>query len=144
VKKTFNAVATREGKWWVVDVDGVGVTQGRTTAEAEGMAVDLVSAMRELPESAFEVKMEFRLPDDTATEIAEARAAQKAAAAATSTAAAKSRQALRGILAAGLSKRDAARVLGVTPQRVSQLSSETSAGRLSSKATRSSRSSQQH
>lgn len=121
---TFSAVATREGKWWVVDVDGVGVTQGRTVREAEEMATDLVTAMRGLKAGEFTVAIEYRLPGADGQKVAEARQAQLAAVAAQKGAAQKIRAVLGTMLAAGLSKRDAAQVLGVSPQRVSQLSAE--------------------
>lgn len=131
--KTFNAVATREGKWWVVDVDGVGVTQGRTADEAEEMAADLVHGMLQIPVDTFKVVVDFQVPGVAAGEVAAAREAQKYADAARKTAATKIRSALASILGAGLTKRDAARVLGVSPQRVSQLSGGTSVARLRSK-----------
>ncbi len=40
---TYRAVATREGRWWAVDVEGVGHTQGRDLIEARRMAADLVT-----------------------------------------------------------------------------------------------------
>ena len=40
---TYRAVATREGRWWAVDVEGVGHTQGRDLGEARRMAADLVT-----------------------------------------------------------------------------------------------------
>lgn len=119
--KTFNAVATREGKWWVVNVEGVGVTQGRTTSEAEFMATDLVTAVLQLA-GEFEVHVDFHLPGDGDKQVAEAREAQQAASAAMEGAAAKIRAALGMVLAEGVTKKDAARLLRVSPQRVSQLS----------------------
>ncbi|PKW14992.1 hypothetical protein [Saccharopolyspora spinosa] len=44
-KRQFEATATREGKWWVVEVEDVGATQGRNVAEAREMAKDLVAAV---------------------------------------------------------------------------------------------------
>jgi hypothetical protein len=119
--KTFNAVATREGKWWVVEVEGVGTTQGRTTEEAEFMAADVVVAMLQLDPGEFEVNVVFRLPGDADKQVAEARQANQAATIAQKSAAAAIRTALSMVLAEGISKKDAAHVLGVSPQRVSQL-----------------------
>ncbi|HEX9335655.1 MAG TPA: hypothetical protein VF892_07205 [Pseudonocardiaceae bacterium] len=34
---TYKASATREGRFWVIEVAGVGVTQGRTVPEAKEM-----------------------------------------------------------------------------------------------------------
>lgn len=120
--KTFDAVATREGKWWVVKVDGVGTTQGRTTDEAEQMAIDLVAAMLEIDPSEVEVTIDFHLPGDGDKQVAEAREAHRKALLAMETAAAKIRSALSMVLATGITKKDAARLLRVSPQRVSQLS----------------------
>lgn len=117
----YQATATREGRWWVVDVPGVGVTQGRTTREAERMAADLVSVMLEVPAEEVAVEVEFRLGGELADEVRGAKQAQHEAAEAQRRAAERSRGALRRVLAAGLSKQDAARVLGISAQRVSQL-----------------------
>jgi DNA-binding PucR family transcriptional regulator len=122
--KTFEAVATREGKWWVVDVDGVGATQGRTTSEAQEMAEDLVTAMLGVTAKDFVVDIVYRLPDDLAVEFEEARRQQRLAEEAQQRAAAASRKLVHNVLAAGLSKRDAARVLGLSPQRISQLTAD--------------------
>jgi hypothetical protein len=121
--KTFNAEATRDGKWWLVKVDGVGTPQGRNTEDAEHMAVGLVQAMRGLDPSEYEVNVTFRLPGDADKQVAEARKANVAATIAQKSAATAIRAALGSILATGISKKDAAHVLGVSPQRVSQLSS---------------------
>jgi DNA-directed RNA polymerase specialized sigma subunit len=120
--KTFDAVATREGKWWVVQVEGVGATQGRTTDEAERMAADLVVAMLELDPHEVEVNIDFHLPGDGDKQVAEAREAHRTALLAMEAAAGKIRSALGMVLATGVTKKDAARLLRVSPQRVSQLS----------------------
>lgn len=119
--KTYTATATREGHWWVVDVPGVGVTQGRTTREAERMAVDLVAVMSGVPIDGVSVTVEFRLVGALADEVRSAKQAQSDAEKAQRRAADLSRAAVRQVLAAGLSKQDAARVLGLSAQRISQL-----------------------
>ena len=122
--KTFGAIATRDGKWWVVDVAGVGATQGRTTTEAQEMAEDLVTAMLGIAPSEFVVDIVYRLPDELAVEFEDARRQQRLAEDAQRDAATASRKLVQHVLATGLSKRDAARVLGLSPQRISQLSAE--------------------
>ncbi|MGX7825330.1 hypothetical protein ACTG9Q_09570 [Actinokineospora sp. 24-640] len=57
--KTYQATARREDEWWVVEVDGVGVTQGRSTAEAHRMAVDLVAVMTGVPVGTVEVTVDL-------------------------------------------------------------------------------------
>jgi hypothetical protein len=54
---TYRAVATREGRWWAVDVEGVGHTQGRDLGDARRMAADLVSIMRGVPEESIEINL---------------------------------------------------------------------------------------
>ena len=73
--KTYNATATREGRWWVVDVPDIGVTQGRTTREAERMAVDLVAIMLDISVEQVSVNVDFQLSDELANEVHIAREA---------------------------------------------------------------------
>ena len=65
---TYRAVATREGRWWAVDVEGVGLTQGRDLGDALRMATDLVSLMRGVPEDSVEINLVTRdqLPEGDA------------------------------------------------------------------------------
>lgn len=118
---THTARAVREGKWWVVHVDGVGVTQGRSAAEAHRMAADLVAVMTGVSEDEISVEVEFVLPGPLGEEVAAARAQAREAEQAQRKAAEQVRAALGHILAAGMSKQDAARILSVSPQRISQL-----------------------
>jgi len=116
--KVYEAIATREGRWWVIEVEGVGATQGRSVSEAREMARDLVSTMLDVSVDGVDVNIEFLVPG------VEVRAAREAVAEATKAqvrAARVSRQAAAKLREAGLTGRDAAEVLGVSPQRVSQL-----------------------
>jgi DNA-directed RNA polymerase specialized sigma24 family protein len=119
--KTYRASAHREGKWWVIDVDGVGVTQGRSTAEARRMAADLVAIMLEVPLTQVEVEIAFEVPGILGEEIRQARSETLRAEEAQRHAAEKTRAVVAHILEDGMSKQDAARILGVSPQRISQL-----------------------
>ena len=60
---TFEASARREGKHWVVTVEGVGVTQARSHGEAQEMAEDLVAVMTEQARGEFAVNVEVA-PDE--------------------------------------------------------------------------------
>lgn len=119
--KTYMATATREEDWWVVEVDGLGATQGRTTAEAQRMAVDLVAAMEDVPERDVTVDITFVPAGELAAEVRRAREETRLAAEAQARASIRMRAAVGHLLAAGMSKQDAARILKVSPQRVSQL-----------------------
>lgn len=69
--RVFKATATREGRWWVVDIEGVGVTQGRTADEARTMAAGLVDAVLNIDEP--RIAMEFAVsatPSERSTDQA--------------------------------------------------------------------------
>ncbi|WP_084144686.1 hypothetical protein [Amycolatopsis jejuensis] len=122
--KTYTATATREGGWWIVEADGIGTTQGRTTAEAQRMAVDMVALMEDVDPSEVTVDVTFVPPGGLADEVREAREATRHAAEAQEQAGRKTRAAVHRLLAAGMSKQDAARILRVAPQRISQLTKQ--------------------
>jgi len=116
---TRTAKATREGRFWVVDVPGVGVTQGRTVREARVMAADLVEVMTGQVE---DVEVRFELPDDVRDAVELARRTNAEAVRLTAVAAEGYRQAVRELVVGkGLSKADVAALLEVSPQRVHQL-----------------------
>ena len=42
-KRTFTATVSREGKWWMISVADVGLTQARRLSKANDMATELVA-----------------------------------------------------------------------------------------------------
>lgn len=122
VKQIFMAQALREGKWWVVSIDGVGTTQGKTLREAKEMAVDLISLIHEMDPTTFEVELIPVLPVKLDKEVKAARAAIVDLELRQLRVAKKSRKAAQDLVhVAGLSGKDASEVLGISAQRVSQL-----------------------
>lgn len=120
--QTYNAEAIRQGKWWVVTVEGAGTTQAKTLREAKEMATDLIAVMNDVPESAIEVNLLVILPPHLAKEVQAAKNAQRDVEVRQAKAAQKSRKvAYELVKVAGLSGKDASEVLGLSPQRVSQL-----------------------
>lgn len=117
----YRARAVREGKWWVVDVDGVGVTQGRTTGEVRRMGIDLISLVTGARLDDVIIEVDFVVPGPLGEEVAAARSQAREADQAQRRAAKLVREAVQHILDAGMSKQDAARILSVSPQRISQL-----------------------
>jgi hypothetical protein len=113
-------MAIREGGWWVVDIEGVGVTQGRSVAEATKMAQALVVDLLEVPPGAFMVEVTFEVPA-LAEEVSQARRATEDAAAAQARAAEGARSVARKLKARGLSDNDVAAVLKVSRSRAQQL-----------------------
>lgn len=118
----YTAVVTREGRGWVVDVLGVGTTQARNLAEAKDMAIDLVSITRQVPAASITVDIQTKLDAELEAEVQHARAAIHELEQRQQQVASTSRSVARKLVrSAGLTGRDAAVVLGVSPQRVSQL-----------------------
>lgn len=114
--------AVREGRLWVLHLDGGGVTQVRRLNQIDGAVADYVSLMRDVP--AGEVRVEVTEVDpgsDLTHAVSTAKAAQQAAVKATETAAALIRDVASTMKSRGLSGVEVATVLGVSPQRVSQL-----------------------
>lgn len=120
----YTATATREGKWWVIRVDGVGTTQARHLNEVDEWARGLIEAMTdaEVPAET-PVAITVRLGDRVDAEVDAARQATRAAEEAQREAAARARRVVNQLLAQNLTQADVATVLGVSRQRVSQLAS---------------------
>ena len=104
--------------WWIVDVDGVGVTQARTPSEAHRMAIDYIEGM--LDEPGADVELEFTGPEfHEVTALRRRQAEAERVIAETSTA---MRKAVDDLLSRGFKKADVAAMLNVSRQRVTQLS----------------------
>lgn len=118
--RTYTATATREGRWWVLEVEGVGATQSRTLDGATVEVADMIATMLDLDPADVEVDV---VP--VGEDIDEAREARQRIAVAES----ELREASGDLRAAvlrlltqdALTQRDVARVLGVSRQRVAQL-----------------------
>ena len=118
----YEAIAQRRGPAWSVEVAGIGSTEGRTAAEAREQAARLVTDQLGVPVSEVSVDVRFALESRLEQEIAEARRAAREAQHAQERAAELSRKAVRDLKSSGMTGKDVATVLGLSPQRVSQLS----------------------
>jgi DNA-directed RNA polymerase specialized sigma24 family protein len=118
---TFTVTATRWDKGWELHIDGVGVTQARKLSEADLMVRDLIARREGIDAENIEVHWTFDLGEELDSEIKAARAAVSDVERAQQEAAAKSRSVVAGLKAAGLAGNEVARVLGLSPQRISQL-----------------------
>lgn len=119
--KTFHVRARRWEHGWELHVDHVGVTQSHSLRDAEMMARELISRRVGISPDAFAVTITPEIGQGIDEEIREAREAVRVADRAQRAAAVQSREAARRLRQAGLSGRDIAQVLDVSPQRVSQL-----------------------
>lgn len=118
---TYYVLAKRWPLGWELHIDGVGVTQSRTLATAE-KTVRSYLAMDDAPDAdTADVVITPELDGNLASEAEAAREATRRAEQARDDAAAQTRKIARELKAAGMSGADVAVVLGVSPQRVSQL-----------------------
>lgn len=118
---TYTARVTREGRWWVVDVDGIGVTQARSLPDAQVMAADLVSALRDVDVAPSDVELLVDIGSDIVSAAHAAQQRARAAAKALAVAADDVRAQAQALRHTGFTGKDAAFVLGISEQRVSQL-----------------------
>lgn len=115
------AQARRSGGWWAIavpEVDGV-FTQARRLDQVPEQVADAVATMLDIDAADVEVVVEAETVADDV--VARARAARAAAEAANGEAAAAMREAAAALIAQDFTVRDAGVLLGVSPQRVSQL-----------------------
>jgi hypothetical protein len=118
---TYNAKAHREGDWWVIDVEGVGVTQAKRLDQVEDMARDMVGLMLDVDISTVDVDVAPQVGAELDGLVLSARNAADAARAAQAKATETSRATAERLHAAGYSLRDIGVLTGVSYQRIHQL-----------------------
>lgn len=117
---TYTVRAKPWARGWELHIDGVGVTQSRSLRDAERMARDYISLDTGAAPRSLRVHIVPELGglerdvEKAREAVAEADQAQRAAAA-------RSRDIAHKLRNAGLSGRDIAAVMHLSPQRVSQL-----------------------
>jgi len=117
---TYTVKAKRWANGWELHVDGEGVTQSRSLATAERTVREYLSLLhdREVDD---EITIVPELGRKLTADLAKARRAVTELAVQQKKAAALSRATARELADAGLKGAEIATVLGVSPQRVSQL-----------------------
>jgi DNA-directed RNA polymerase specialized sigma subunit len=121
--KTYTVEAVRDGKWWIlrtVEAPGA-VSQVRKLSQAEEYIREAISYTTGEPDDTLTVQVVPQFPDRVAAEIAGAKSALADLDRRQRAAAVLSRAAARDLLAEGLTGAEVAKVLRVSPQRVSQL-----------------------
>jgi predicted XRE-type DNA-binding protein len=120
----YDATARREGRWWIITIPELdAVTQARTVHEIDIMARGLVEALLDLDEGQAIVNVAVELPASVADQWSQARTLQAQADDAVRRAAAMRRDVVRTLIGREhLSQADASAILGISYQRVQQLS----------------------
>jgi len=118
---SYRATVTRDGRFWLVRVDGVGSTQARHLRELDTMAKDLITVITGEPEPEIVVDYDIRLPAEVQDHLRRSEELRAASAEAQAAAAAEVRSAARQLHEQGVGLRDVGKVLGVSHQRAHQL-----------------------
>jgi predicted RNase H-like HicB family nuclease len=124
-QQTYRAAARRTGQWWAVTVPELrGVfTQARRLDQVAEMAREAVALYLDVDPENVRIVVEPVLPDRAADSVAKLQRARLQAQQATDELAAAQAAAVHDLVGVErLSNRDAAAVLGISHQRVSQLS----------------------
>lgn len=116
---TYTAVCRRSDNWWAIGVRELkGVhTQARRLDQVADMARDAIALMLEVDPAEVQVAVEPEIPAPVADALVARRAAREAEHAAEQATA----TAVRQLLEEGYTIRDAGRMLGLSPQRISQI-----------------------
>ncbi|GGI09869.1 helix-turn-helix domain-containing protein [Egicoccus halophilus] len=123
---TYRVTATRDGDWWSLvayDVEGREVaSQSRRLDQADAAIREAIALVLDIDGDAFEVDIS---PDlrrvDVSDDTLEALELRRALAELSDRARRRTPAAVAELRAAGLTVRDVAQLLGVTPSRVSQI-----------------------
>ena len=130
-RKVYTARARREGKWWAISVKGLpgALSQVRRLDQAEATAREVIALVLDVPEDSFDVVVAPELNEEHQEALAELdRAKEQYAKSMAALAERQKKVTLLLVRDAGLTVRDAATVLGVSFQRVSQLTSHSRKG----------------
>lgn len=122
-QKTYGVTARKDGRWWLVSIpelDAVG--QARNAAEIEEVAREIIGLWLDVEPHSFEIDLEVEIPGAARDAWLRAKELEAAARKESAEAAAFARRAVASLRADGLTYKDAGIVLGLSPQRVQQLS----------------------
>ena len=120
-KTTYTVMAKRWDRGWELHIDGVGVTQSRALNDAEAMVRDYIALDTGASPGSFDVEIVPEISHALDRDARNARRAVADAEKAQRAAAASSREVARRLKGVGLTGREIAVVLRLSPQRVSQL-----------------------
>lgn len=127
MSKTLTAHATRSGEWWAIEVPEIPglFTQAKRLDQIEPVVAEAASDLSGDPAESFLVEVTATLEDRKVKTLADAAIeARQELSEAQERASAASHDAVSALRDQGLTVRDVASILGITPQRVSQISAD--------------------
>jgi hypothetical protein len=130
VRQSYRVDAERRGDWWTLtspDAPGA-VSQVRRLSQADEHAREAIAFVLDIDPDSFDLHIVPRLTPALADQLAAARSATEEAADAARRAADQQRKIIQELaMTQGLNGREIAALLGVSPQRVSQMVAERNA-----------------
>jgi predicted RNase H-like HicB family nuclease len=122
-RPTYKARCVRSGAWWAISVAEVpgAHTQARRLEQAEAIAREAIALVLNVPPDSFDVELAPELAEELQAAIASMGQRKQEAADAQRSATDAAAATARALLDAGLTVRDAGRMLGLSYQRVAQL-----------------------
>lgn len=131
MRPTYQVKAWKDDGWWLARVvatsDGAdptplnALTQARSLAKIEEMARDLIATVLDAEEESFDIHVDYDLPEAASALLRDAAGARRWLDAAQALWQERSAAAARALTENGLSLREAAKLLGLSYQRVDQL-----------------------
>ena len=122
-QKTYGVTARKDGRWWIVSIpelDAVG--QARNAAEIQEVAREIIGLWLDVEPNSFDIDLDVEIPGAARDAWLRAKALEAAARKESAEAAVFARRAVASLRADGLTYKDTGIVLGLSPQRVQQLS----------------------
>lgn len=120
----YRVRVTRDKRFWLVEVEGVGFTQARNLREVAAMARDLIAVMTSADPVEPDMEIEVELPDRIESHLIRSAELRRSTAEAQTDAAAEVRAAARLMREEGIPLRDIGQALGVSHQRAHQLTTK--------------------
>ncbi|MBB3023720.1 hypothetical protein M3A96_01775 [Helcobacillus massiliensis] len=125
-QKVIPAVVHREPTWWVIELPSLDIaTQARTLREVRAMATEAAALQLDVEDSEICIELEIILPTDVAELWQRAQGLERESRRISAEAAQLSRRVVRELRESGISQRDSAEALGLSPQRIAQLEKRT-------------------
>lgn len=119
--RTYRVDVERDGRFWLLRVRDVGVTQARHLREVDAMAIDLIALVTEQEPSTFGLDVHVALPATTRRHLDRVERLRSQARDSQSKAAEELRAAAQELSRSGMPLRDIGQLLGVSYQRAHQL-----------------------
>ena len=119
----YTAKARRSGAWWAIDVPELpGVfSQARRLDRVEPMARDAIALFLDVDPATLDIRVETNLPSDLRRDVDAVGRLRAEADRLQAESSGAMKRLIRELLGRGMSVRDAAAILGISHQRVSQL-----------------------